>query len=61
MGIIVSRGLATPESDQLAILFGRFAVGPSGYFGAFAIALLIAGMTALTSRVTVFRYLAEIE
>lgn len=61
MGLVVSRAMASPESDQLANLFGRFAVGFSGYLGAFAIALLIAAMTALTSRVTVFRYLAELE
>ncbi len=40
-------------------LFGRFAVGPVGYFGALGIAFLIAVMTAVTSRVTVYRYLAE--
>lgn len=47
------------ETDQVAALFGRFAIGPIGYFGALGIAFLIAVMTAVTSRLTVYRYLAE--
>jgi cell division transport system permease protein len=43
----------------VSALFGRFAVGPIGYFGALGIAFLIAVMTAVTSRLTVYRYLAE--
>ena len=43
----------------MAALFGRFSVGPVGYFGALGIAFLIAIMTALTSRLTVYGYLAE--
>jgi cell division transport system permease protein len=61
LSVIASRAMATPESDQLAILFGQFAVGANGYFWALVVALLIAGMTAFTSRMTVFRYLREIE
>ncbi|HZP18780.1 MAG TPA: ABC transporter permease [Bauldia sp.] len=51
--------VVTPESDQVSALFGRFAIGPIGYFGAMGIAFLIAIMTAVTSRLTVYRYLAE--
>jgi cell division transport system permease protein len=40
-------------------LFGHFAVGPIGYFGALGIAFLIAVMTALTSRLTVYQHLAD--
>ena len=51
--------MSTPDSDQVSALFGRFAVGPVGYFGALGIAFLIAVMTAVTSRLTVYRYLAD--
>ena len=43
--------IASPETDQVSALFGRFAVGPIGYFGALGIAFLIAIMTAITSRI----------
>jgi cell division transport system permease protein len=46
-------------SDQISALFGHFAVGPVGYFGALGIAFLIAVMTALTSRLTVYQHLAD--
>lgn len=51
----------SPESVQLAALFGNFAVGPTGYFGALGVAFAIALLTAITSRLTVFRYLAQVE
>jgi cell division transport system permease protein len=50
-----------PEGQQVSALFGRFAVGPIGYFGALGIAFLVALMTALTSRLTVYSYLADAE
>jgi cell division transport system permease protein len=51
----------TPDSDQVSALFGRFAVGPVGYLGALGIAFFVALMTAVTSRLTVYRYLADAE
>ena len=45
--------------QEASALFGHFAVGPIGYFGALGIAFLIAVLTALTSRLTVYRYLAD--
>ena len=48
------------EGAQLSALFGSFAVGPDGYFGALGIAIVIAVLTAITSRLTVFRYLGEV-
>jgi len=59
LSFIVAPSIATPETNQVSALFGRFAVGPIGYFGALGIAFLIAVMTAVTSRLTVYRYLAE--
>ena len=47
------------DSAEVSALFGHFAVGPIGYFGALGIAFLIAVLTALTSRLTVYRYLAD--
>ena len=44
---------------SVAAMFGRFSVGPIGDFGALGIAFLIAVMTAVTSRMTVYGYLAE--
>jgi cell division transport system permease protein len=59
LSFVIAPAMATPETDQVAALFGRFAVGPVGYFGALGIAFVIAVMTAVTSRITVYRYLAE--
>jgi len=61
LSVLVTRSIATPEGDQVAAPFGRFAVGPMGYFGALGIAFMIAVMTAVTSRLTVHRYLANVE
>ncbi len=61
IGFSMSRALGGPEGTQLAVLFGRFSVGPMGYFGALGVAFLIAVMTAVTSRLTVYRYLGEVE
>jgi len=59
LSFIIAPVMASPETDQVAALFGRFAVGPIGYFGALGIAFVIALMTAVTSRLTVYRYLAD--
>jgi cell division transport system permease protein len=59
LGLVVGPSLSSPDTDQVAALFGRFSVGPIGYFGALGIAFLIAVMTAVTSRMTVYGYLQE--
>lgn len=59
LSFIVAPAITNPATDQVSALFGRFAVGPIGYFGALGIAFLIAVMTAVTSRLTVYRYLAD--
>jgi cell division transport system permease protein len=56
-----ARNLATPEADQAAALFGAFAIGPAGYFGAFLVVLLVAALTAATSHVTVVTYLGDLD
>jgi len=50
-----------PGSDQAHALFGGFAVGLNGYLGAAGIVLLVAGLTALTSRLTVRSYLNQLD
>lgn len=59
LGLLVAPALTGGNSDQVSALFGRFAVGPVGYFGALGIAFLIAILTALTSRLTVYQHLAD--
>jgi cell division transport system permease protein len=59
LSFLLAPAISTPEGGQVSALFGRFAVGPVGYFGALGIAFLIAVMTAVTSRLTVYRYLAD--
>jgi cell division transport system permease protein len=61
LSFFIGQSIATPEGDQVSALFGRFAIGPTGYLGALIIALLIGVMTAITSRLTVYRHLASIE
>lgn len=61
LSFAIAPAMSGPETDQVSALFGRFAVGPIGYFGALGIAFMIAVMTAVTSRLTVYRYLAESE
>jgi cell division transport system permease protein len=48
-------------SEQFAALFGTFSVGALGYAGVAAQVVLIAGVTALTSRATVNRTLETIQ
>jgi cell division transport system permease protein len=59
LGFVVMPSISGGDADQVSALFGRFAVGPIGYFGALGIAFLIAVMTALTSRLTVYQHLAD--
>jgi cell division transport system permease protein len=61
LGLVVAESLATPEGDQVSALFGQFAVGPVGYLSAAGIAVAIALLTAVTSRLTVHRYLADMD
>jgi cell division transport system permease protein len=61
LGFVLGPSVDAGSGEQVSALFGRFTVGPVGYFGALGIAFLIAVMTAVTSRLTVYRYLAETE
>jgi cell division transport system permease protein len=53
--------LGANASDQFALLFGTFAIGVEGYFAVLVQIVLIAAVTAATSRQTVNRTLETIE
>jgi cell division transport system permease protein len=55
----VTAGSMVPQeaSQQLGILFGRFALGLDGMLGILAVVPVIAALTAITSRLTVRRFL----
>ena len=53
-------GQNTPGGEQLAALFGSFTIGVEGYLAVLGQILLIALVTALTSRRTVNRTLANV-
>lgn len=52
---------ATPEADQLNALFGSFSIGGWGLFGIFVVAVGVAALTGLTSRITVMRHVSQLE
>jgi cell division transport system permease protein len=54
-----ANGLAA--ADQAHALFGGFSVGLNGYLGVAGIVLLVAGLTAVTSRLTVRSYLNQLD
>ena len=54
-------GRATASGDQLTAMFGNFVIGIEGYVAVVAQIVLIAAVTALTSRRTVNRTLQAIE
>jgi cell division transport system permease protein len=56
-----SMNMATPGADQATALFGNFAIGVNGYVGVALVVFGIAGITALTSHLTVIAYLTDIE
>ena len=55
LGLWSSYSVATPQGDQITALFGSFSPGLFGYAGMIAVLLLVAGLTAFTSRWTVYK------
>jgi cell division transport system permease protein len=47
--------------EQVEALFGGLSLGPDGYAGIFGLVVLVAAVTAVTSRLTVHRTLAALE
>lgn len=57
---IAAGGMLSSEAGaQVGVLFGRFALGTAGIVGIAAVVPVIAALTAVTSRVTVRRFLGE--
>jgi cell division transport system permease protein len=52
---------ATPEADQMTAFFGTFSVGFWGLLGIFLVAVSVAVLTGLTSRITVMRHVGQLE
>ncbi len=61
IGYWTGQNIATPEGDQITALFGTFSVGLTGYAGTAVIVILVAFLTAVTSRTTVFRHLSTLD
>jgi cell division transport system permease protein len=65
LGFFIAVGFATSDmlpneaSQQLGVLFGRFALGIDGILGIAAMVPVIAALTAITSRMTVRRFLSQ--
>ena len=60
-GNISKSYLATPQGDQIEALFGSFSLGLRGYVAIFAIMLLVSALTAIITRVTVYRNLRGLD
>ncbi len=60
IGATAGQVLSGEANAQLAVLFGRFALGLDGVIGLIAVIPVIAAVTAITSRLTVRRFLAQI-
>ncbi len=61
IGLWSAANRATPEADQAAALFGSFAIGWGGYAGVLAIVILVALLTAETTRLTVLSHLKGLD
>lgn len=60
-GVLATRWIATPGGDQIEALFGAFSLGWLGYAAIVLIAVIVALVTAVVSRATVFRNLRGLE
>lgn len=59
VGVTVAGMVPTEASQQLGVLFGRFSLGIDGMLGIAAVVPVIAALTAITSRLTVRRFLSQ--
>ena len=59
VGFAVSGMVPNEASQQLGVLFGRFSLGLDGMLGIAAVVPVIAAVTAITSRLTVRRFLSQ--
>jgi cell division transport system permease protein len=59
--MLSGRWIATPGGDQVEALFGAFSLGWRGFASILVIAVLVAAITAVVSRATVFRNLRGLD
>ncbi|TDQ61585.1 cell division transport system permease protein [Maritalea mobilis] len=59
-GIITNYLLPSQSAEQVELLFGQFSLGWLGIFGLIIVVAIIAGLTSITSRITVHRFLAQV-
>jgi cell division transport system permease protein len=59
VGLAVSGMVPVEAGQQLGVLFGRFSLGVDGILGIAAVVPVIAALTAITSRLTVRRFLSQ--
>jgi cell division transport system permease protein len=59
LGLVTRSWRASPAGDQIEALFGAFSISWSGYMVVILIALLVAVITGIVSRLTVRRFLKE--
>ena len=57
IGLVSGRFGQGPGLEQVEALFGRFSLPLGGYLSVMAIGVIVSGVTALVSRITVFRTL----
>jgi cell division transport system permease protein len=60
LGILTSAWGSGPGTEQLQALFGAFEIGWAGYLAVILIAIVVAAISGLVSRIAVRRYLAAI-
>lgn len=59
VGFVAGGVVPVEANQQLGVIFGRFALGVDGILGIAAVVPVIAAMTAITSRMTVRRFLTQ--
>lgn len=57
LGFLSSRWSMAPEAEQLQAMFGAFEIGWSGYIAVILVAIVVAAISGLVSRVTVRHHL----
>lgn len=59
-GVITNYLLPSQSAEQVELLFGQFSLGWFGIMGLILVVAIIAGLTSITSRITVHRFLAQV-
>lgn len=60
-GYLSSRWIATPQGEQIEALFGTFGLGMLGYGAIILIAIIVSALTAIVTRLTVYRNLRGVD